>query len=109
MKETILLIAVIAFIVFGYFIMKRLDLFLDGNPKRMTGEKTEDTPMGILSFQLADSSKISDDNIKELSEMYPTVKFTLKNKKISIICKSENIGETEIFIGRLLSVIEKDA
>ncbi len=109
MKETVLFIALTAFIVFGYLLMKRFDLFLEKNRKRMAEEKEEDSEIGIISLRIADGSKISDDNIKELSEMYPTVEFTLENKEISIVCKSESVGETEIFIGSLLSVIEKDA
>jgi hypothetical protein len=108
MKETVLLIAVIAFIFLGYFPMKRLDFFLEKNRKRIAEEKEKDTAMGIISLRIADGSKISDDNIKELSEMYPSVEFTFENKEISIVCKSENVGETEIFIESLLSAIEKD-
>lgn len=109
MKETVLFIALIAFIFLGYFPMKRLDFFLEKNRKRMAEEKEEDAEIGIISLRIADGSKISDDKINELSEMYPMVELTLKNREIRIICKSESIGETEIFIGSLLSVIEKDA
>lgn len=108
MKETVLFIAIIAFIFLGYFPMKRLDFFLEKNRKRMAEEKKKDSAMGIISLRIADGSRISDDKIKELSEMCPAVEFTLENKEISIVCKSESIGETEIFIGSLLSVIEKD-
>ncbi len=109
MKETFLLIALIAFIFFGYFIMKRLDFFLEKSRKRLAEKKEKDSEIGIISLRIADGNKISDDKIKELSEMCPTVDFTFENKEINIVCKSENVGETEIFIGSLLSVIEKDA
>lgn len=108
MKETVLLIAVIAFTVLGYFFMKCFDFFLEKNQKRMAVEK-EDVTMVIISFRISDGSRISDDNIKELSEIYPSVEFTLENKEINIVCKSESVEETKIFIGSLLSAIEKDA
>lgn len=108
MKEVILLAAVIAVMIFGYFIMKRLDSFLEENQKHTAKNQREGDLIGILSFQLADGRKVSEDYMENLSERYPSVEFTLRNKRLDIVCKRENAGETEAFISSFFAMIEKD-
>ena len=42
MEDVILIIAVIAVMIFGFFIMKRLDVFLEENRKAIEKERKEE-------------------------------------------------------------------
>lgn len=51
MKEALLITAIVLIMIIGYFIMKRLDVFLDKNKKTTDkkGEKEEETQVFFLS------------------------------------------------------------
>ena len=47
-RDIILVVAVLGVMVFGFFVMKRLDKFLDENRKRIEQEKKEKEPSCIM-------------------------------------------------------------
>ena len=47
-RDIILVVAVLGVMVFGFFVMKRLDNFLDGNRKRMEQEKKKKEPSCVM-------------------------------------------------------------
>ena len=47
-REIILVVAVLGVMVFGYFVMKRLDRFLDENRKRIEQEEKEKEPSCVM-------------------------------------------------------------
>ena len=47
-RDIILVVAVLGVMVFGFFVMKRLDKFLDENRKRIEQEKKEKEPRCIM-------------------------------------------------------------
>lgn len=47
-RDIILVVAVLGVIVFGFFVMKRLDKFLDENRKRIEQEKKEKEPSCVM-------------------------------------------------------------
>ena len=52
MEDVILIIAVAAVMIFGYFIMKRLDVFLEENRKAIEKERKEEcSPLGFIDAE----------------------------------------------------------
>ena len=47
-RDIILVLAVLGEMVFGFFVMKRLDKFLDGNRKRTQQEEKEKEPSCVM-------------------------------------------------------------
>ena len=47
-RDIILVVAVLGVMVFGFFVMKRLDKFLDENKKRIEQEEKEKEPRCIM-------------------------------------------------------------
>ena len=47
-RDIILVVAVLGIMVFGFFVMKRLDKFLDENRKRIEQEEKEKEPRCIM-------------------------------------------------------------
>ena len=47
-RDIILVVAVLGIMVFGFFVMKRLDKFLDENRKRIEQEKKEKEPSCVM-------------------------------------------------------------
>ncbi|MBQ7322922.1 MAG: hypothetical protein IJW99_12550 [Clostridia bacterium] len=47
-RDMILVVAFLGVAVFGFFVMKRLDNFLDGNRKRMEQEKKKKEPSCVM-------------------------------------------------------------
>ncbi len=47
-RDNILVVAVLGVMVFGFFVMKRLDKFLDENGKRIEQEEKEKEPRCIM-------------------------------------------------------------
>ena len=47
-RDIILVVAVLGVMVFGFFVMKRLDKFLDENRKRIEQEKKEKEPSCVM-------------------------------------------------------------
>ena len=58
-RDIILVVAVLGVMVFGFFVMKRLDKFLDGNRKRIEQEKKKKEPSCVmLTTDMADEELI---------------------------------------------------
>lgn len=47
-RDIILVVAVLGVMIFGFFVMKRLDKFLDENRKRMEQEEKEKEPSCVM-------------------------------------------------------------
>ena len=47
-RDILLVVAVLGVMVFGFFVMKRLDKFLDENRKRMEQEEKEKEPPCVM-------------------------------------------------------------
>ena len=47
-RDIILLVAVLGVMVYGFFVMKRLDKFLDENRKRIKQDKKEKEPFCVM-------------------------------------------------------------
>ena len=82
MKDVIVIIAVTAVIVFGFFIMKRLDAFLEENRKAI--EKKQEEQCSTLEFLDTENyeSMISEIEI-----------FKEKHKKIAVVILDEEDRE----------------
>ena len=60
-RDIILVVAVLGVMVFGFFVMKRLDKFLDENRKRIEQEKKEKEPSCVmLTTDMTDEELIKD-------------------------------------------------
>lgn len=82
MKDVIVIIAVTAVIVFGFFIMKRLDAFLEENRKTIEKEQEEQcSPLEFLDTENYESM-ISEIEI-----------FKEKHKKIAVVILNEEDRE----------------
>ena len=58
-RDLILVVAVLGVMVFGFFVMKRLDKFLDENRKRIEQEEKEKEPScGMLTTDMTDEELI---------------------------------------------------
>ncbi len=85
MKEDILLIsAFIAVIVFGYFLMAKLDVFLENNHKSIKDEEVQQPSCIMLKDDL------TDDEI-----MYEIKNFREKNENICIVVYNSNRKNSE--------------
>ena len=86
MGDVILILAVAAVMIFGFFMMKRLDVFLEKNRKAME-EKQEET---YSPFELIDSE--NDENM--ISEIE---NFKKRHKKVAVVIfDAENRELTDI-------------
>ena len=86
MKDAILIIAVLGVMVFGFFIMKRLDDFLDKNRKALEEEEKNKTPSCISLENENDKELISE--IKEFKRKCPNAKILIYDSN------NEDITET---------------
>ena len=86
MGDVILILTVVAVMIFGFFMMKRLDVFLEEN-RKATEEEQEET---YSPFELIDSEK--DENM--ISEIE---NFKKRHKKVAIVIfDAENRELTDI-------------
>lgn len=82
MKDVIVIIAVTAVIVFGFFIMKRLDAFLEENRKAI--EKEQEEQCSPLEFF----------DTENYESMIPEIEiFKEKHKKIAVVIFDEEDRE----------------
>lgn len=86
MGDVILILAVVAVMIFGFFMMKRLDVFLEKNRKAMEEEQEET----YSPLELIDSEK--DENM--ISEIES---FKKRHKKVAVVIfDAENRELTDI-------------
>jgi len=91
MEDVILIIAVIAVMIFGFFIMKRLDAFLEENRKAGVKEyQKKEIPLMFLD---------AENNVKTLSDIEL---FRQKHRDVKIIIYDESeVDLTETIKSRL--------
>ena len=84
MEDVILIIAVISVMIFGFFIMKRLDVFLEENRKAI--EKEQEEKYSQLEFIDAENyeNTISEiENFKKQHKKVAIVIFDEKNRELA--------------------------
>ncbi len=84
MQDAILVIAVLSAIVFGFFIMRRLDDFLEKNRKASENEEHEKTSFCITLDGKNDEELLSE--IRSFKRKFPNAKVVIydsKNKDIT--------------------------
>ncbi len=64
-RDIILIVAVLGVMVFGFFVMKRLDKFLDENRKRIEQEEKEKAPSCLML-----TTNMSDEELLEHIRTY---------------------------------------
>ena len=75
-RDIILVVAVLGVMVFGFFVMKRLDKFLDENRKRIEQEEKEKEPSCVmLTTDMTDEELIK--NIRTYEKQRGDVYITL--------------------------------
>ena len=74
-RDIILVVAVLGVMVFGFFVMKRLDKFLDGNRKRIEEEKKKEPSCVMLTTDLTDEELIK--NIRTYEKQHGDAYITL--------------------------------
>ena len=75
-RDIILVVAVLGVMVFGFFVMKRLDKFLDENRKRIEQEEKEKEPRCImLTTDMTDEELIK--NIRTYEKQRGDANITL--------------------------------
>ena len=90
-RDIILVVSVLGVMVFGFFIMKRLDKFLDENRKRIEQEEKEKEPRCImLTTDMTD---------KELLEHIRTYEKQRGNAYITLYQDKEELYD-ELFDGK---------
>ena len=85
MKDVILIIAVIAVMIFGFFIMKRLDVFLKKNRKAIEEEQEErcSSPIEFIDTE-NDENMISEiENFKKSHKTVAIVIFDGENRELT--------------------------
>ena len=87
MKDVILIIAVIAVMIFGFFIMKRIDVFLEKNRKAIEEEQEErcSSPIEFIDTE-NDENMISEiENFKKSHKTVAIVIFDGENRELTNI------------------------
>ena len=75
-RDIILVVAVLGVMVFGFFVMKRLDKFLDENRKRIEQEEKEKEPSCVmLTTDMTDEELIK--NIRTYEKQHGDAYITL--------------------------------
>ena len=82
-RDIILVVAVLGVMVFGFFVMKRLDKFLDENRKRIEQEKKEKEPSCVmLTTDMTDEELIK--NIRTYEKKHGDALITLYQDKAEL-------------------------
>ena len=80
MAELLLIVSLLAVFVFGFYLMSRLDRFLEGNRKELLKENESCEPSEVLLPQgLSDSEILSE--IRRFQETHGTVDIILSDGK----------------------------
>ena len=74
-RDIILVVAVLGVMLFGFFVMKRLDKFLDGNRKRIEEEKKKEPSCVMLTTDMTDEELIK--NIRTYEKHHGDAYITL--------------------------------
>ena len=84
MEDVILIIAVIAVMIFGFFIMKRLDVFLEENRKAISKEQEEKySPLEFIDIENYDNTISEIENFKKRHNKVAIVVFDKENRELT--------------------------
>lgn len=84
MKDVIVIIAVTAVIVFGFFIMKRLDAFLEENRKAIEKERKEEcSPLEFIDSENYENMISRIENFKKSHKTVTIVIFDGENRELT--------------------------
>ena len=85
MKDVIVIIAVTAVIVFGFFIMKRLDVFLEKNRKAIEKEQEEQcsSPIEFIDAENYENMISGIENFKKRHKKVAIVIFDEENRELA--------------------------
>ena len=83
-EDVILIIAVIAVMIFGFFIMKRLDVFLEENRKAIEKEQEEKySPLEFIDAENYENTISEIENFKKRHKKVAIVIFDGKNRELT--------------------------
>lgn len=84
MGDVILIIAVAAAIIFGFFIMKRLDVFLEENRKAIEKERKEEcSPLEFIDAENHENTISEIENFKKRHKKVAIVIFDGENRELT--------------------------
>ena len=84
MEDVILIIAVIAVMIFGFFIMKRLDVFLEENRKAIEKERKEEcSPLEFIDSETYENMISGVENFKKSHKKVAIVIFDGENRELT--------------------------
>lgn len=84
MEDVILIIAVIAVMIFGFFIMKRLDVFMEENGKTIEMEQEEKySPLEFVDTENYENTISEIENFKKRHKKVVIVIFDGENRELT--------------------------
>ena len=84
MEDVILIIAVISVMIFGFFITKRLDVFLEENRKAIEKEQEEKySPLEFIDAENYENTISEIENFKKRHKKVAIVIFDEKNRELA--------------------------
>ncbi len=84
MEDVILIIAVAAVMIFGFFIMKRLDVFLEENRKSIEKEQEEkDSPLKFIDTENYENTIYEIEDFKKHHKKVAIVMFDRDNRELT--------------------------
>ena len=84
MKDVILIIAVAAVMIFGFFIMKRLDVFLEENRKAIENEQEEKgSPLEFIDAENYENMISGIENFKKSHKKAAIIIFDKENRELT--------------------------
>lgn len=84
MEDVILIIAVAAVMIFGFFIMKRLDVFLEENRKSIEKEQEEkDSPLKFIDTENYENTIYEIEDFKKHHKKVAIVMFDGDNRELT--------------------------
>ena len=83
MEDVILIIAVAAVMVFGFFIMKRLDVFLKENKKAIEKKREECSPLEFIDSENYENIISGIENFKKSHKKAAIIVFDKENREFT--------------------------
>ncbi len=84
MEDVILIIAVAAVMIFGFFIMKRLDVFLEENRKAIEKEQEEkDCPLEFIDTENYENTILEIEDFKKHHKKVTIIIFDGENRELT--------------------------
>ncbi len=84
MEDAILIVAVVSVMIFGFFIMKRLDVFLEENRKAIENEQEEKgSPLEFIDTENYENMISEIENFKKRHKKVAIVIFDEENRELT--------------------------